>query len=68
MQDHFHWYFPGNTLAKPARIFVVSYNNSQVAKKCKYAIRKLFHLGYRSIHINDTHAETVQLAHFLLGA
>jgi|GEM_PF-3256612 len=65
IQEHIAWYFPPGTYDKPARIFVVTYDNALTAVTCKHAIRKLFPgLQYRSIHTNDTHAETVELANY----
>lgn len=67
MKKHIAWYFPQWAYQKQARIFVVNYPNLATAVACKYAIRKLFpKLQYRSIHINDTHHETVQFAQLLL--
>lgn len=65
MKEHVRWYFPDGTFKKPARIFVLTFNNADTAVLCKHAIRHRFiHLQYRSIHINDTHEETIELAKF----
>lgn len=61
---HFNWYFPPGSLKKKARIFVVKFSDASIAINCKHAIRNLFDLQYRSIHINDTHEETIEMAHF----
>ncbi len=67
LKEHVKWYFPKSVYQHPARIFVVHFDNAALALKAKYAVRKLFpDLQYRSIHINDYHAETVQLADFFL--
>ena len=63
MKEHLKWYFPLNTYQLPARIFVVQFDDLESNRACKYAIRKFFpSLQYRSIHINDYHHETVELA------
>lgn len=67
MKEHVRWYFPGDTFKKQARIFVLTFNKSETAVACKHAIRHLFNLQYRSIHINDTHDETIELAQFFFG-
>lgn len=65
-KKHLKWYFPSNELfKKPARIFVCLFDTTDKATQCKYAIRKLFNLSYRSIHINDTHSETCELVQLL---
>jgi hypothetical protein len=64
MQKHVAWYFPEGTFEKPARIFVLAFDTLETAVACKLAVRGLYHLQYRSIHINDTHPETVELAKF----
>lgn len=68
MKKHVKWYFPSSdTYLQKARIYVVTFRNALTAKTCKHAIRNLFNLQYRSIHINDTHKETKQLADFFFG-
>jgi hypothetical protein len=63
---HLAWYFPTKELfKKPARIFICTFENANKATQCKYAIRNLFNLSYRPIHINDTHTETCELATLL---
>jgi len=64
MFEHVDWYFPQGTFEKPARLFVLEFDNAETAVACKMAIRGLYHLQYRSIHINDTHEETKELAEF----
>jgi len=65
MKAHVQWYFPAGAFKKPARIFVLTFASADIAVMCKHAIRHRFrNLQYRSIHINDTHAETVELAEF----
>ncbi len=62
MKSHFAWYFPAGALDNPAKIYVIKASSLSKVLKCKYAIRKLFNLQYRAIHINDTHKETIALA------
>ncbi|MFA6066845.1 MAG: hypothetical protein WC707_06715 [Candidatus Babeliaceae bacterium] len=62
--EHVNWYFPAGTFEKPARIFIVICPSTEQIIACKHAIRKLFSLQYRSIHVNDTHLETISLAKF----
>lgn len=64
MSEHVAWYFPEGTFALPARIFVLEFESAEIAVACKLAIRSLYNLQYRAIHINDTHSETVELAEF----
>lgn len=63
MREHVRWYFPPGSFERHARIFILKFKNVKTATECKYAIRHLFNLQYRAIHINDTHDETVELAH-----
>lgn len=67
MKEHVKWYFPGHTLQKAARVFIVTFDDTETAVSCKHAIRNLFHLQYRSIHINDFHTETIELAQFFFS-
>lgn len=64
MQEHVKWYFPRGTFQQKARIFVVHFPSAAQAVACKLEIRRQFKLEYRSIHINDTHQETLELARF----
>ncbi len=66
MATHMSWYFPPNVINKKARVFVFECSNQANVVACKLKIRNLFNLQYRSIHINDTHRETMELAHLLL--
>ncbi len=64
MTEHVAWYFPPGTYQNAARIFVFTCRDQATTVLCKYAIRRLFNLDYRPVHINDTHHETVELAKF----
>ncbi len=44
------------------KAYLLSIANLKKVVACKHAIRKLFHLGYNSIHINDTHRQTISTA------
>jgi len=68
MKKHVKWYFPSSDIyTQKARIYVVTFKNALTAKSCKQAVRNLFHLQYRSIHINDTHKETREFAGLLFN-
>lgn len=63
MSEHLKWYFPKKDIfKKPVRLFIFECSSIEKVLKCKYAIRKLFNLQYRSIHVNDTYSETLDLA------
>jgi len=69
IKEHVKWYFPKSAYQNPARIFVLYFENPARALACKHAIRNLFPgLQYRSIHINDYHSETIELAEFFFNA
>jgi len=67
MHEHVLWYFPPWAYEKAARIFVIKFETADDAVTCKHAIRRLFTLQYRSVHINDTYDETMYLAEFFFG-
>ena len=46
----------------PVRFFIVEFDSLDIATKTKEEIRNLFDLGNHSVHINDTHEETVRVA------
>jgi hypothetical protein len=46
----------------PVRIFVFEAESLQNCKIAKEKIRNLYHIGNDSVHINDSHEETVRLA------
>ena len=48
-------------------MYVMKFADVDTAVKCKYDVRDLFDLGYKSIHVNDSHDETVELADFFFG-
>lgn len=62
--EHVNWYFPPGTLGKPTRVYIVLFDNLNTAVDTKHKIRRLFNLQYRTIHINDTRAETKELGKF----
>lgn len=67
MAQHIAWYFPQGAYQRPARIFVVNFKNADTAITAKHAVRRLYKLSYRPIHINDYHSETTELAHYFFG-
>jgi hypothetical protein len=62
--DHVGWYFPPGAFERPARVYIVQFNNLDIAVETKHKIRRLFNLQYRAIHINDTRSETKALGKF----
>ncbi len=50
-----------------ARVFIVESDNLENVTKAKAKIRKLFNIDKHSVHINDTHEETIHLAQILLN-
>ena len=57
------WCFQGKG---PLRLFVVEASDDLIA--CKDEIRGIFGSGKHSVHINDTHVETVELARLAFNA
>ncbi len=53
--------YPANRQG-PTRIFLFECNNPNQIRPCKNQIRSLFGIGHDSVHINDTHAETIRIA------
>jgi len=49
----------------PIRVFLIEADNIELVKTCKQKIRNLFNLENHSIHINDTHEQTVVIAQSL---
>ncbi len=64
ISEHVKHYFP--TYEKPVHLFIWKCPNTVTAVTCKTEIRKLFNIGYVSIHITDHHEGTVKLARYLL--
>ena len=62
--DHVNWYFPADAFSRPARVYIVLFDNLDIAVEAKHKIRRLFNLQYRTIHINDTRSETKALGKF----
>ncbi len=46
----------------PTRIFLFECNQPNQIRPCKNQIRNLFNIGHDSVHINDTHVETIRIA------
>lgn len=64
MNAHVLWYFPPGTYEKEARIYVWKCSSHAKVLTCKHAIRGLFPLQWRSVHMNDKHEETVFFAKY----
>lgn len=62
--EHVRWYFPPGAFDRPARVYIMLFDNLDIATETKHKIRRLFNLQYRAIHINDTRAETKELGKF----
>jgi hypothetical protein len=55
--------FPKEQIAiTPLRVYLFSCPSPEEAVQCKRKIRALFDLGNHSVHVNDTHAESVVIA------
>ena len=50
------------------RIFLVECNNVNVLRETKKLLRKIFNVDNHSVHINDTHVETVRAAEALFNS
>ena len=50
-----------------ARIFIIESDNLEKVVEAKAKIRQLFNIEKHSVHINDTHEETIYLAQILLN-
>ena len=50
------------------RVFIIETRCSEKLVECKQKIRDLFAIGKRSVHINDTHDETLRIAQSVLNA
>jgi hypothetical protein len=48
-------------------LFLVDFLDLETATKCKQEIRKIYSMGNHSVHINDTHEETVRICKSLLN-
>ena len=69
IKEHVTMYFPSSHIYKqPARIYLVTFKDLDTAVACKLAIRRLFNLGYSSIHITDYHYEAIKLAEFFYAS
>ncbi len=62
-----HRYFPDDWSEYPMSIFVMRFDDLENAKEAKRNIRKLCGIGHFSIHIPDTHTETMDIARLLLN-
>lgn len=51
----------------PMRVFLFECDNLPKIRECKNRLRSLFNVGNYSIHINDTHEQTIELAQTLFN-
>jgi len=58
---------PCFTHNNPLRVFVFESDNMSSVINAKEEIRSLFSIGNHSVHINDSHDETIRLAQILLN-
>lgn len=54
--------FPEGSLKNPVRIFLCECESVHNATAAKKEIRKIFQISNHSVHVNDTHEETVRIA------
>ena len=55
------------TTNHPTYVFLVEFNNIQDSVDAKKEIRKIFDIANHSVHINDTHDETIRLSQYLFN-
>jgi len=53
---------------EPLRLFVVETDNNDALKQVKQEIRDIYGIGNHSIHISDTHEESLRIARLLLNS
>jgi hypothetical protein len=51
----------------PLKVYLVEFDNVDIAQETKLKIRDIFKIQNHSVHINDTHEETIRLARVLLN-
>lgn len=70
-QSNFNGYRHKQRLCYPnynnTRVFLVEFDNLDIATKAKESIRETYKIGKHSTHINDTHEETVRLAKLMFN-
>jgi len=49
----------------PMRVFLFECDSLEKVKLCKQAIRSLFHIQNHSVHINDTHEQSIEMTQAL---
>jgi len=59
--------FASNKNEWPLRVYIIETDDASRLIECKDKIRKLFNLGKHSVHINDTHDETLCIAQSVLN-
>jgi hypothetical protein len=55
------------TTEQPTYVFLVEFNSVQDAIDAKKEIRNIFNIGNHSVHVNDTHDETIRLSQYLFN-
>lgn len=55
------------TTNSPTYVFLVEFNDIQDSIEAKKEIRKIFNIGNHSVHVNDTHSETIRLSQSLFN-
>ena len=55
------------TTEQPTYVFLVEFNSVQDAIDAKKEIRSIFGIGNHSVHVNDTHDETIRLSQYLFN-
>ena len=55
------------TNLNPIRVYLVEFDSLDVAKKVKSKIRDIYKISNHSVHINDTHEQTIRLARVLFN-
>jgi hypothetical protein len=70
-QSNFSGYRHKQQLCYPdysnTRVFLVEFDSLDISINTKDAIRSIFKIGKHSVHINDTHEETVRLAKLMFN-
>lgn len=70
-QTNFNGYRHKQQLCYPdfskTRVFLVEFDNIDSSVKSKESIRTIFGVGKHSVHINDTHEETVRLSKLMFN-
>ena len=55
------------TNSGPVRVYLVEFDNVDLAQSIKLQIRDIYKISNHSVHINDTHEETIRLSRVLFN-